>query len=353
LEIAMTEVEPTGQLIAAHPPTETTDAVGTTNHAAPVSADVNLAIEIRKVKTADGEQEFPFVTVDSAEKWLAAEQILCRAKVGLAGSTPKAVKLKGISYAFWEGIEQAHPLPEMPKDANGREVNSPEYQDNRNREVTIRKIKLIEYSTGLTIPGDDIAAKIEWYESRAMAEMGQLFVAVENIAAGFGSGNTVDMYEMACQHSVSAALLTTIDSLELWDQASSTTAMFRMQRLGQDFILEFPLKAINTQVKRMLDETCKRPEAPKIHLRNPQTQRYDYNLSEPNLKDPGWLEKVRAVDQREKLLLLSNTLLFKIPGVNEKEQYDWISQRMVGDVLKLEEFIRNEILGYKSRVNFF
>ncbi len=316
-------------------------------------ANVNYEshVEEKTVETPDGVESFPFVTVDNAEKWRPAADHNFTATIGING-TEKRFKLRGLSYAFWEAMERSNPLPEQEVDALGNPVESTAYRKKLDDAISIRQITVIEKATGIAFPGNNIHEKLSNFRTLPPAETKQLYDSVVGNAGAFTEGRLLGQYELASSRAIKGQGIKDIDSFDLWTAASQTNAMFRLQRGSQPFILEFLLKSISSDTKQNIEELCKLPEPPKSHKRDPVTKRLLANVTEPNYKDTSWLEKCRVIEQKEMVLVLESVLLFTIPGNNAQEKYTWISERLIGEVVALKNFIDNEIYGYRTKIAF-
>jgi hypothetical protein len=133
-------------------------------------------------------------------------------------------------------------------------------------------------------------------------------------------------------------------------QSGST---FRMSRPGEDYIIEIPLKQLSEKVKSQIDEQTPDPIPPSKPGKNPASGKVDAAYPEYAWNDPGYKRKKRANDRKKDILRLEAILPFSIPGTTIEEKYSWIGDRLLGDVLKLRNFVDGEVVNYRKRFNFF
>jgi hypothetical protein len=307
----------------------------------------------RKLATKDKtEYEFKFLVIDSAEKWEIASTIFSDYDMPLLGKGQVLrFTLKGVSLADWERVEIEHRIPKWD---DNQGVETEDHKQLVELALSCKRAQVIEVSSGKKIPGEDYAAKSKALQSLNPGEVLALYYHIQNIVCSMDNGNLFGQYQrVAAEASANFKdRVVTFDSFDVWQKATETPYIFRMQRPTEDYILEFPLKNISAEAKLAIDSETREPEAPKVPARDPQSRKFIPNQLVPDYNDVGWLSRVRAIHQKRTVMFFSACLPFDIPGQNEKEKYEWLSQRLVGDVVRLRNFIEEELCEYHSRYNF-
>ena len=316
--------------------------------------DNEFPLEERVVETKEGEFGFYFLVVDSAEKWAAAEIFHGTHYLGgVSASQKMKVPMNGVSLKDWEEVERIHSLPKSPSPEDAEDPNiQDEYNRKQSEALAARRVMLFEISTGKKIPGETTEEKVAWLLKRNPRDIESMFTDLQNRICNLAEGHLVANYtEKTLEQQASS--VKELTSFEDWSVASDATHYFRMHRQTEDYIVEFPLKGMSSEDRMAIEAACKDPKPPNIPARDPVTKRFDPSRIVPNYEDPAWLGRVRAVNQKRIAMYLDKCLVFKIPGDNEKERYDWASERVVGDIVRLRDFIEREITGMGQHYDFF
>lgn len=305
--------------------------------------------ETRNLKDENGSDNFySFLVIDSAEKWEDACDLHTHYDMPIIGTDRKIrFPLQGISQAEWEQIELKVNVPEW-EGPEGEET--PEFEEGVERAVLEKKMLLFEAATGQKVPGENTEQKIAFLEDRCPGEVDALFAFISQVLSNFVGGSILDEYNIIRNRS--KAEVHEFKSFDDWHKASESKYIFRMQRPFQRHIIEIPLKAIDSSTKNKIFRDTEPPTPPRVPKRLPDGS-FNPRETEPNYKDTAWKQRQRACGQRRVVNLLDACLPFLIPGSNDKEKYEWLSRKLVGDVIQLRDFIEDDILGYGSRYDFF
>lgn len=308
--------------------------------------------EIRNLKMKDGgDQSFEFLVIDSAEKWQPAKEFKSVYDMPIIG-TPKKIRfnLQGVSLADWEKIELDHKSPEW----DGEGSISSEFEQRRDQILNEKFAHVFELALGRELPGLSYTEKANKLKELNPGEVQALFLFVQNTACNYRDGHLLQSYLTATLNRTdSDSDITEFTNFEEWKVATEAAYIFRMHRPFEDYLIEFPLKNITSEVRSRIESECRDPDPPRKAKRDPKTKRLIPGETEPDFQDEHWLRKCRAVNQKKLVMFLDACLSFQVPGENQLKQYEWISQRLMGDVVRLKDFIEQELCGYASRYNFF
>lgn len=296
--------------------------------------------------------EIPVLTLDSPEKWLIASERRTSLVMKVPG-TSKSLKIpmNGISLAAWEHIEIANPIPQWDSD-DGEE--SVEYKQERRNVILDRNIAIIEAATPMKIKGnnqeDRRATLLSMPEGDTKVLMFFIRTNACNMDMDSEPGFLLQKYN---EYLGKMSRQDEIESFEDWQKACQVTHVMRMQRKDDPYVIEIPMNGISASLNEQILEETKEPEPPLVPFRDALTGKLIPGRSTRNVNDKHYLKKIRAVTQLRVCRYLAACLTFEIPGQNEKEKFDWISQRLVGDVIQIRSFIENDIMGVASRHSFF
>lgn len=322
--------------------------------------DLKTMMEVRTLTEEDGSQSvFDVLVIDKPEKWLPAKEHTHQISLRTPGTNnAKRFNLSAISYKDWEKIEDSNPLPEAKMDDYGQEnVNDPSYLEAHAKVAEQRNILFVEASLGEKIPGEKPEDKIVWLSKRSAGEFERLVSTIRNTMGAISDGSLLDQYVAATMAlaNKTPVVVSEVKSLADWEEVSSNDSYgsFRICRPFENYIVEFPVKAISTEQRMQIEKLCNPPIAPKGPYVDPITNRIDPRRVAPNYKDPHYLSKVNQMHAKKMLLLVQAALTFDIPGSNDEECMKWLTDRTVGDVIKLRRFIDEELLGYKQQFDSF
>lgn len=296
--------------------------------------------------------EFDFLIIDSPDKWLEASVVKGTYDMPLLGQDKTLrFNLNGISLAEWEAVEIEHKIPKWD-DKDGPQTE--EFKQQHEFAIACKRAHVIEISSGKKIPGDDYSQKAKSLQSLNPGEVSALFYFIQNVICSLDNGNLYHQYQKVASENSETLKdrVVEFENFESWQNATQTPYIFRMHRPQDNYILEFPLKNISAELKMQIDSDTREPEPPKVPKRGPD-KRWIANEMVPDYNDQGWLARVRAVQQKRTVLFFTACLPFTIPGANIMDQYQWLSRRLVGDVIRLRNFIEEELCEYHSRYNFF
>lgn len=313
--------------------------------------EVEYFTGLEKPKTAKA--TFPFLVVDAPEKWPEAKEFTYEYNMPMLGTQDRLrFPLTGVSLAEWSEVDASVVVPEWDGEV-GKE--SDEFLTVKNQAVAHKEVILLEKSLGKPIPGKSSEEKRAFLAQRNPGEIDALMLYIRDCACGWSDVDPqlVAEYQELLRKGTLQPEAKQFTSFDDWKVATECTYCFRRQRMGDKYILEFPLKGITRADKERIEIETKEPPAPKVPSRDAEGKMDRNAPTKEDRTDPSWLKMARAVYEKETVLLLQATLTFTIPGDNEKEQYDWISKRLVGDVMQLKKYIQTDLLTFTSRYNFF
>ncbi len=298
----------------------------------------------------NSEYAFKFLVIDDPSKWVAAEKITGHYDMPILGqSRSLRFSLTGLSAKQWQEIETQHLIPTW--DNPGKQPDDA-FLDSRELALAAKRAHVIEVSSGKKIPGESYNDKAIALQKLNGGEVQALYLYIQDVVCSTEDGSLIQKYKKIASEA-STDNVSEFSDFSDWVKATETGYIFRLQRPSQEFILEFPLKNISSKDKLDIELQTRDPEPPQIPFRDPNTGKMVPHQMMPDYNDRSWLERCRVVAQKRTTMLLSACLPFEIPGKNTLEQYEWISQRLIGDVIRLQTFINDELCGYRSRYDFF
>lgn len=310
-------------------------------------------LETRTVEFEEIEHKYQFLIVDTADKWESAEVFKSPFQMRVPGKNQIVqFQLSGISYNQWDQIERKFPRP-RPIEIN--KPNRDQLQaalEQREYEMKLnRRCEIFEVAIGKPIPGSTKEEKAAWLNQMGAGEVSVLFDHIVDYQSNMSDGTLLQSYvQQAIEKNMEVV---EVDSLETWASLSCAGSFFRMQRPFEEYILEFPLKQLTEETKRNIATNTKDPVPPSKPGRNPVNNRPDPSIPEYNYDDPAYLRAMHATAQKRLLLHLEAVLPFQIPGIKQEDRLEWIGKRLLGDVVRLRNFIEDEIIEYRGRLNFF
>lgn len=310
-----------------------------------------LEKETRSYVSKDNtEHSFDFLVINSPEKWQEASSITGNFNMPLLGMG-RTIKfpLRGLSMKEWVDIEVQHKIPEWKEE---KRKPTDEFLTQRELAIAAKRAHVIEVSSGKPIPGDSYTEKAIALQKLNPGEVQSLYVYIQDVVCANEDGSLMQQFRELIADQAKENVLE-FTSFEDWQKASEYGYMFRMQRPTDNFILEFPLKNVSAEAKMTIELETRDPDPPMVPYRDPVTNRFVPNQMVPDTTDMNWLARCRAVGQKRLVMFLNACLPFQIPGENQLKQYEWVASRLLGDVLRLQNFIENELCGYRSRFDFF
>lgn len=311
--------------------------------------------EKRRVETKNTCNDYDFLVLDTPEKWLDAKDFKGRYELDFGGRIIN-VPLMGISYIDWELQEEMYPFPDKPTDKDGEK---PTKEDLEAHEVLVetihqqRKVYMFQNVTGKAIPGQEMAEKVNWLNSRGYDAVESFQNYLELFMTGLADGEILAAYDNESAQAITKPQAVDFTSFEDWDTAADTHAMFRFCRKFDDFIVEIPLRRVPHELKEKIDRETQVPDPPQKPGRNPLTKKFDPAFFKPDTKDSRWLQTCASMRHKKIIMVLEATLPFQIPGSDIKEKYNWVNKKLMGDVYKIQQFVFNELLGYRRQLDFF
>lgn len=308
-------------------------------------------LETRTYTTKDGvEHQFKFLVINNEERWREASEARGHFNMPLLGQGRSLrFQLCGISVKEWSDIELRHVIPQWSEE---NKKPSDEYIANRELAIAAKRANVIEVSSGKTIPGEDYIAKAKSLQSLNNGEVHSLYLYIQDVICANEDGSLMQQFRQIISEQAAQNTVEFTDFVD-WQRASEYGYFFRMQRPTDDYILEFPLKDIPADAKLAIEMETRDPDPPMIPYRDPATNRFVPNQMVPDHNDKNWQARCRVVSQKRLAMFLNACLPFQLPGENIQKQYEWVAGRLIGDVLRLQGFIENELCGYRSRFDFF
>jgi len=300
----------------------------------------------RRYKDGDTDVIFDFLVIDKPELWKPASEFTSKHVLNF-GDRKIALNVKSLSYKQWEGVELGYPLPEITSPMSAQETYELREPIRRKRYVNV-----LELSTGMLIPGSTLEEKVEWLMGFGAGHARAAYTDIVDHFSNTENGSLMDRYyDLISKPAVQE--VATASSFEDLLAASQTGSFFRMQRPFEDYIIEIPLRHLSDSQKNEIDSQCKEPLPPGKPGKNPTTGKPDAAFMEYNRNDARYLESLKAVNRLKLVLQFDAILPFKIPGSGFAEKWEWLSSRMIGDVVKLQEHINEKILNYQSALRSF
>lgn len=293
------------------------------------------------------ERHFKVLVVDCPEKWLTSETVLFTYDMPVLGTNRfKRFKFTGISLSAWDDLESAHLVPIWQGDGQPNEAFNAE----REKVSREKMVHVLEVSLKEKIPGSTWAEKADWLENKNMGEFQALYMAAQYEACNLRDGDILSDYIDLSSMNRQVEDFTGFSKM---DDASKSQYFFRQQRPGDNYIIEFPLRGVSSRQREEIDNECKEPEPPKVPKRDHTRGTLDFKNMIPNLQDKQWLDRCRVVGRKRTMMYFNACLPFEIPGKTINEQFDWLGNKVVGDIVKLKRFMTEEITSYASRYNSF
>lgn len=296
------------------------------------------------------EREFSIHVIKSADDFkLAAEYPQTFYSMKLLGRNQvMRIPLRGVSFGEWEVIDSQYHIPEVSEDADEKEKQK--QKDEKSRLTKLRYVKVFELSTGKSITGETEEEKAEWLSDNfGVGELEALFTCILEKSSNIHEGNLLIEYENSSRQST--PVVSEFTGFDDWVATSKIGSIFRMQRPFEDFIVEIPLKQITDRQKKSIDEQTKvplPPSRPKIDKKTGMQVGAIYDYNNPTFKAQSKLSNRKNI-----ILLFETCLNFSLPGDTQEKKFKWVSDLLLGDVIKIRNFIENEVFGYRSKIDFF
>lgn len=304
----------------------------------------------RTFKSADSalETTLNFLVIDSPEKWKPATSFSNKLTLTV-GKTRLSMPIRPLSYLQWESVELSFPMPSRMQSESAQD-----FEVRTNHVKNLRRVTVIELSTGKQIPGKSMDDKIAWVSRLGTGEMQSVFVNILDNYSGVSEGELIAGYRDTIEAGdMQECVAVELDTMEDWMSASQVGSTYRTQRSFENYIIEFPLRQITDEAKARIDQSCKEPLPPGKPGLDPRTQLPSQAHMQYDWEEPRYLEALRATNRLKTVLLFEAVLPFPIPGSKNEEKFEWLGARLMGDVHKLRTHIENNLLNYQSRLHFF
>jgi hypothetical protein len=314
----------------------------------------NFPLETRDFKFNGESYSFNFLVIDRAEKWLGVNDYEHKTILRSNGNRKGLVlPLKGLSYEQWSEIEFEHIRPDIPDNIDSLEQSAQDaYKKKVDEALQARTVKVMEVSTGKSIPGNTIEEKLHFLQSLGMGEAEALHDKVVDYYSACDPGDQVPIYR-ALTKQVKPEEQIVFQSFDDWLSLSYAGMPLQWQHPWEDFLIEFPLKKITQEEYDDIFKEYAPPNPPERPGKNPVTGKLDPKTPLRNFSDRNYRNRTREVAVTRLVALLDLLLPFQIPGNNEKDKAKWLGSRLLGDVTALEQFLNLELRNYKARFDFF
>lgn len=292
---------------------------------------------INSVKLKGIDEEAKIVTVSSQEAWPRADCMHFVVNVQYGGK-PVAFKMRGVSNAEWDFIQDKNKLPEA---ATPEDEKDPEFIALHGMRSDARRVSLFELVLNSKIPGKTEEEKVRWLRSQCTISIQNLFDTMQSVALGVETSDLEAHYKMHLLESREGVEFSGFETLE-----TLPTYSFIRGRLGQSYVSVFGLNAITEDVKITIEDANKL-EAPPTRPGRLIDGSLDYQNPEPWHNEPIYSMKAAKVKLAKTAAYMEHCIPFDIPD-NE-----WINSRQTGDVLRMKLFIQHELLDPTARTSLF
>lgn len=305
-------------------------------------------LQVREI----AKERFNFLVIDSPEKWEAASEFKRTFRLTLPGADKVLeIPMIGLSYDQFNEVLSKHPIPEWDGEGEPNEV----FKVNQKTIGIRRRIDLLEMALGKKIQGESYDEKRVMLEKTNPGNIEEMYAFITGelsntaLHRGIYLAGYLDIKARFPQETVEQ-----IGSFEDFFAATNDVTHFlRMNRGGQDYIVEFPLKTLTQETKEEIEKRCVEPQPPLIPSFHPITRKPIPGKPKQNYEDPQYIRAYNKYMKLRTIMYLNACLPFRIPGETEDEQSKWIGSRLVGDVRQVNDFINDVILGIEGRYNFF
>lgn len=305
------------------------------------------AMERRDIQMENGERQFHVQMIREPEDWPEAHDFVIQYDMPMPGTMQSMrFPLRGISLKRYEMIEDHYPIP--PQIDPTQPIDLMAVQA-RAKALNAKYMALIEEAVGKLIPGTTPEDKMLWFSARGVGDIESLVNHIYNTVGGNKQSPASDMYRQAISSGKQSVI--EFNDFADWKTATETNYVFHMVRPFQDTIMEISLKGISAQAKEIIEEETREKPAPLAAAPLPGGGFDGRNLI-PDYQNPHWKKSQRACMQKRTVLYLDQCLPFKLPGSTHMEKYDWLSRRLMGDVINLRNFMDRELLSYRERFDF-
>lgn len=295
------------------------------------------------------EREFQIQVIKSSEDFKPAAEYQQIYSVKFLGQKRvMRLPVRGISFGEWEQVDDEFKMPESPENPNDKEKE--EHDKEREGVLKLRQIKIFEMATGKSIPGESNELKAEWIgDNIGVGELQGLYHFILENGSNVAPGSLLPMYEQA--EEASEKIVSDFNNFDEWALLSNSGTVFRMQRPFENFLVEIPLKQVTERMKKAIDEQSKCPPPPSRARIDKNTGKQIGTITDWN--NPNYKQQAKLSNRRSIVHLFDACLNFVIPGDSIDSKYKWIASLLLGDVVKLRNFIEQEVFSYRNKIDFF
>lgn len=309
-------------------------------------------LETRKTVYDGVETEYKFLVIRSAKDWLPATDFKARTELQYPGLNKRlTITANGISFFQYDSAEAKYRLPPKPDNFDSLSPSEKEAKELvRNKIIWKKRFELFEISTGKSIPGNTPDEKIAYMNKLGAGEAEAFFDRLLTYHSAIEEGTLLQRYISQLSESIEQIEM---DSFDDWMKLSQVGSVFRMQRPFEDHIIEIQLKQLTEEARIEIEENTKDPIPPSKPGIHPVTKKVDAAFTAFNYEDQKYIEQKRAIEHKRIKMYFQAVLPFEIPGDTEGNKWKWISDRLIGDVIKLRNFIEGQVSDYRSKIPFF
>lgn len=308
--------------------------------AAETKEPVKATISAEAAPPAVEVEKIPTIKVLKPEDWPEAVSVKEQRLVRYVGGNMK-FELRALSYAEQYKLQMENPMPDAPKEKRGKfEVTN---EDNNEHKLACDAVRFRRWIAtidlcAMKIPGESLDEKVSWAQDN-IARPGDVLNLYLEIAALSGN-RTGEKSEGESDILVTKA--------EDWLSASKAPTIFAFIRAKQR--LEFCLKGVTSAKMKQIDIATNPGEPPVELIRANDGSRR--GIPAPNPENPRYKQKALDCAEARSALVLEAGLPFTIPGETLQQKLSWLGKRPAWEVVKLGQFLTNEVLSYQAEVDF-
>lgn len=298
-----------------------------------------------KIKKFPNNIEFKVITIDSHEKWQKASDISFVKEIVIDGKKIK-FNLKCVSLGRFKYINENYPMPERDTNASMEDQKEAVSDAEISLMQARRRVLYFEGCSGKLLPGKDLDDKARILLGKPVDLIDRVFEIVNNHAcASIDNDQSLEYNALRSKH---AEVIEVNDIESFLSDENLASRMFAFGRPFDDIVIEIPLKTIASQRRSEIEESFKIPSPPQRPGKN-----FDVQNPVAWYDEPHYVAKVRNIRNRKFLAFLEECLMFKIPGTTEDEKTEWLNERPVGDILKLQLYVQRELVDSSMAISFF
>ena len=287
-------------------------------------------------------EEEKTVMIDGSDKWTAADTIVKDVQVDTLDG-PATFKIKAMSGDDHSRMLATIVNPEAPLVQNFRGVNTPNEEDNdylmAKAEVELKRRVMAIDMCWMEIPGDTLDSKVQWASENLhhRDEIKQLYHSILQVS-GFGSGRIEQTKNMPV----------IITDPKAWAESARRPAQLVFTRTNGDKIA-FILKPISRIVSMQIEQSCPEPEVPSVPAPGKASRMKQFVKND---KDPAYLQKVKAMQDKRQVLVFEASLDWKLPGDDFESKVSWLNKRPAGEISGMYTTIMNTVNKFQGRSDF-